>query len=477
MASIDELTSTGLQTKDNNTLLADIQADLQNIYGQNGEVINFSSASPDGNFTEIVAEMGTVVRELLTEVYNSCSPSRVSGTVQDDRYQINYLYRKGGSFTIQNIDITANRTISLQGLDGSYNDLNATAYAVSDDAGNVWYLIDSTTIYAGTTSLPFRAKEIGQVIPTVGTITNQLTIVGGITEVINNVGYTSLGVEQETDFDFRIRREQSVALASENNDDAIISKLWQLDGVTSVKVWDNRTNATDETGTEAHTVWAIVNGGANADIANVIYSNIGGSDTRGNVVINLANISGQQVPIRFDRPTVRPLYIKFDIQALTDNLIVDEDGIKQAIVENLTYSIDEDAETSKVTGVCAYALELSGTKGCAVNVLISGDEPTATIDIEASTGITNATVDAVEFYAQEETAGVYEFAYENSTWTYNGGTVELAGFGITVEGTPQENDTITVNLTPPTYTNFVPCETIADLFTVDANRISIGVIE
>jgi hypothetical protein len=477
MANFDELTSTGLQTKDNNTLLSDIQNSIQNIYGQNAEPINFSSASPDGNFTEIVAEMGTVVRELLTEVYNSCSPSKVSGTVQDDRYQINYLTRKGGTFTIQNIDITANKTVTLQGLDGSYNDLNATAYAVSDEAGQIWYLIDTTTIFAGTTSLPFRAKEQGQVIPTVGTITNQVTIVGGILEVNNNVGYTSLGVEQETDYDFRIRREQSPALASENNDDAIISKLWQLDGVTSVKVWDNRTNATDETGTEAHTVWAIVNGGANADIADVIYSNIGGSDTRGDIVINLANISGQQVPIRFDRPTVRPLYIKFDIQALTDNLIVDEDGIKQAIVENLNYSIDEDAETSKVTGACAYALELSGTKGYAVNVLISGDEPTATIDFEASTGITNASVDAVEFYAEEETAGIYEFMYENSTGTYNGGAVELAGFGITVEGTPQENDTITVDLTPPTYTNFVPCETIADLFTVDTSRISIGVIE
>ena len=187
MANVDILDFNGLQTKDFNTLLDDIQTNIQNIYAPNGEQINFDSASPDGQITNVLAEIGTVCRELLTETYNSMSPSTCSGAVQDVRYQINYLWRKGGTFTIQNIAITTDRTVTLQGLDASYNDINASSYTVSDDAGNLWFLIDTTTLTAGTTSLPFRAKELGQVIPTIGTITQQNTIVAGVTNVINSV--------------------------------------------------------------------------------------------------------------------------------------------------------------------------------------------------------------------------------------------------------------------------------------------------
>lgn len=149
MAQIDDLTFEGLQTKDYNTLLTDIQTELQNIYGQNGDVINFDSNTPDGNFSEILAEIGSVVRELATEVYNSTDPDKCTGAVMDKNYSINFIQRNKGSFTTQIIKITCDRTLTLQGLDESYADVNASAYAVSDDVGNIWYLVDTSTLYAG----------------------------------------------------------------------------------------------------------------------------------------------------------------------------------------------------------------------------------------------------------------------------------------------------------------------------------------
>ena len=44
MASEDLLNYTGLQTKDFNVLLSDIQTAIQNIYSLNGEQINFESS-------------------------------------------------------------------------------------------------------------------------------------------------------------------------------------------------------------------------------------------------------------------------------------------------------------------------------------------------------------------------------------------------------------------------------------------------
>ena len=38
---------------------------------------------------------------------------------------------------------TTDKTVTLQGLDANYNDLNAASYTVSDNAGNLWYLIDT----------------------------------------------------------------------------------------------------------------------------------------------------------------------------------------------------------------------------------------------------------------------------------------------------------------------------------------------
>ena len=234
-------------------------------------------------------------------------------------------------------------------------------------------MVDSATIYSGTTTLEFRAKNKGVIIPTIGTITNQVTIVEGITGVINSVGATSIGYEQESDSDFRIRRSRSTSVRGQNNEDTMLSQILELEGVVAAKVHINRTNSTDSTSTPAHTIWVIVEGGANYDIAEIIYSNLGGTGTKGSVSVNLTSASLEPVTINFDRATVVPLYIEFDIQPITDAGEISQTAIKDYIASNLSYEIGEDAETSKVTDVCAEAMLSDGGNGYALNVKISTD--------------------------------------------------------------------------------------------------------
>ena len=267
----DEITSTGIVVEDYNTLLSAIQTNLNTLYAIDGDPINFDSETPDGQLTNIYAQIGTDVRQLALDVYNSFDPDKCSGVVQDSRYSLNYLFRKGGTFTIQNIDITVDKTVELQGLDASYNDINAASYTVSDDAGNLWYLIDTTTLTTGTHSLPFRSQNLGLVQPTIGTITNQVTKVLGITNVNNSIAPTTLGEAQETDEQFRVRRNRSTAIKGQNNLDALEGQLLNLDGVSDVRLWVNQTGETDATDTPAWTVWIIIEGGANADISALIY--------------------------------------------------------------------------------------------------------------------------------------------------------------------------------------------------------------
>ena len=382
MASTDELNSQGLQTKDNLQLVSDLQTALQDLYSQNGEVLNFESNTPDGQFIQILAEIGTVMRELLTDVYNSIDPDKCVGSTQDNRYQINYLVRNGGAFTLQKIALTATKTVSLQGLDSSFNDTNASAYAVADNAGVVWYLVNSTVIFAGTTSLEFRAAEKGPIVPIIGTITNQVTVEPGITSVINNVGITSIGYEQESDSDFRIRRNRSTTTRSENNFDTIWANLLALDGVTGVNGWQNNSSSTDAQGVPAHTIWFIVAGGNPDAIAETIYAHMGGSGTYTAGLVSTTHtvpvISSamQTLNIHYDEPTIVPLYIQFDLQVITDLGEIDQTAIKEFIYTNLVYNIGENAETSKVTEVCASAMLADGGNGYALNVQISTDGAT-----------------------------------------------------------------------------------------------------
>lgn len=383
----DSLNENGLTLSTFNELLDFVQSSMTDIYSVDGNNINFDSSTPDGQFTNILAQIGSDIREVVREVYNSFDPDKCSGVVQDSRYAINYLTRKGGTFTVQNIDITATKTVTLDGLDSAYNDTNASSYTVSDNAGNNWYLIDTTTITSGTTSLPFRAQNMGLVQPTIGTLTNQVTKVLGITSVNNSVAPTTLGENQESDEEFRIRRNRSTAINGQNNYDAMTGQLLALDGVTDVKVHVNNTSSTDSTNTPAYTIWAIIEGGANTDIANIIYQNGSGLDTRGSVTVNTVTVSGEQFTVNFDRVNPVSLYIQFDLKN-TSGINITESVIKNYIVENLTYTLGSPAETSSITEIAQNALLTLGSGLYALNVEVSTDGSTWT-DYIASASLQN----------------------------------------------------------------------------------------
>lgn len=367
------ISADGLTLFNYNQTLDSVQGGMNEIYAADGEEINFDSSSPDGQFTNILAQLLSDNKELDREVYNSFNPDNCSGTVQDARYALNYITRKGGTFTIQNIDITINKTVTLEGLDGRYNDINAASYTVSDDAGNLWYLIDTVTKdTAGTYSLPFRSRLAGAFNPVLNTITTQVTKVLGVVSVTNSVAPTSLGQAQETDEQFRIRRNRSTATRGQNNYDAMNAQLLELDGVTDAIVHVNNTSTDpDSTGTAAYTVWAIVEGGANNDIATVIYQNGCGLPTRGSVTTTTRNVAGQIITVNFDRDNPVPLYIKFDVKVIDSNFQLNKANFAQLLAQDLSFNLNAPAETSYITEVAANRLLSFGTGAYILNVEVS----------------------------------------------------------------------------------------------------------
>ena len=382
------ISKTGLTLFDYNQTLTNLQSGMNTIYAADGEVINFDSSSPDGQLTNIIAQLISDNKELVREVYNSFNPDNCSGTVQDSRYALNYITRNGGTFTIQNIDVTVNQTVTLEGLDGRYNDINAASYTVSDNAGNLWYLIDTATLTAGTTSLPFRSRLTGDFTPVIGTIQNQVTKVLGVTSVNNSVAPTTKGQAQETDNQYRVRRNRSTAIRGQNNYDAMNAQLLELNGVTDARVHVNDSASTDATGTPAYSIWAIVEGGASTDIARVVYQNGCGLNTYGAQSETTRNMAGDVITVYFDRDNPVRLYISFDVKITDPNFVLNTSNLAELVAQNLNFNLNAPAETSYITDVAANQLLSFGTGAYVLDVQVSTDGVTYT-DFIASSSLNN----------------------------------------------------------------------------------------
>ena len=367
------LDSNGLTLDTRNQIYSEMQTEWQEIMG--GDV-NFESNTADGQILQIFAQMCADYSEVAREIYNSFFPNKVGATVQDERYAINGIFRKEGSYTIQPIKITVDKTITLQGLDQT-----SEPYTVQSDNGEQWYLLDTVTITEDSPvqTLSFRAKEKGNVQPAIGTITSQVTVVQGVISVNNEVAPTSYGTEEGTDEAFAIRREQSVSNPSKNNITAIKGNILALDSVNQCEVYQytptysGNVLVTDSLGIPVAGTWVIVDGGDGYSIANVIYENSSNNILKGSVEEEILTVSGQTVTIKFDRPVAVPLYIKFNIQETVPDSSFDTDLIKSEIVENCTFKLGQYADTSYVTDVARQALLDTSNSGVVTEVKISTD--------------------------------------------------------------------------------------------------------
>ena len=395
------LDSNGLTLDTRNETASNLRTQWSELFG--GDV-NFNSNTADGQLLEIFAQMCADYSETLREIYNSFFPNKIGSTVQDERYAINGIFRKEGSYTIQPIKVTVDKTVTLIGLDQS-----SEPYTLQSDNGEQWYLLDTTTITTASPvqTLSFRAKEKGNVQPAIGTITSQVTVVQGVISVSNEVAPTSYGTEEGTDEAFAIRREQSVGNPSKNNITAIKGNILALDSVNQCEVYQYTPTesggvlVTDDMGIPVGGTWVIVDGGDGYSIANTIYENSSNNILKGSVTENVLTVSGQTVAIKFDRPVAVPLYLKFNIQETVAGTTFDTDAIKAYIVENMTFKLGQYADAAYATDIVRQALLNTSLNGVATGVLISTDNSNWSEYIACPTVQSEFAIDATRIFITE----------------------------------------------------------------------------
>lgn len=335
----NQLDETGLTISTLQEIIDAITAAMRGIYGSD---INVDPNSPDGQQINIFAQTVRDQLELLVQIFNSFDPDSVSGTLLDRRYALNGVPRTPGSYTIQPVSITVDRSLTLYGLDQSVEEV----FTVSDDNGNEFYLITTIALDTETQSLPFRAAVIGKVETIQNTITNQVTVTTGVTAVNNPLVATSTGVDEETDARYRVRRNKSFFLQAQSPADAVEAGLLDTEGVTDAIVGENVTDS-PAGGIAAHGIWAIVENGTDEDVATTIYrKKSSGCDMTGGESYAVTRPNAQSITIKFDRPISEDIYIRFTMTPKVAGATFDETYIKAQLAAKLLYGISASANVN-----------------------------------------------------------------------------------------------------------------------------------
>ncbi len=301
----------GLQIKTQAELITELSTKLRTIYGED---INLDPDTPDGQMMMIFIQATLDNLDLLAQIYNSMSPDFAMGKVLDQRVAYNGIQRQEGTFTITPISVTVDQAITLYGLDQDVEPV----FTVSDDEGNEFELVTTVAIGgAGTASYSFRSKVPGAVLTVPNTITNPVTVVLGVTAINNPTTYTTAGINEETDYELRLRRQRSVSLASQGYLASLIAELENISAVNYVAIYENNTGSTDGDGIPSHSIWVIVDGGEDEDIANAIYrKRNAGCGMFGDEAVIITRVDGSPFTIRFDRVQLETLFIFFDAESL-----------------------------------------------------------------------------------------------------------------------------------------------------------------
>lgn len=343
----NQIDADGLQTETLAEITAALNAALEAIYGVD---INLDSDTPDGQLIGIFAQAVLDNLDLLTQVYNGFNPDLAIGTTLDQRCAINGIQRQAGTYTKTNITLTLDRALSLDGLDGDSEDPNGEGYTVSDNAGNQWILLTSESFgSSGTYARAFRSKNAGAVLTTPNTITTPVTIVLGVTAVNNPTTYTTLGIDEETDAQLRIRRQKSVALSSQGFLQGLLAALLNISGVTAAFVYENNGPSTDADSIPSHSIWVIVNGGAAVDIATAIYrKRNAGAGMKGSQTYDVTQTDGTIFTVKWDNVTAEDVYIKVHITSMNGIDSIDSANIKTEIAARLAPGVYERLDVNEL---------------------------------------------------------------------------------------------------------------------------------
>ena len=227
--------------------------------------------------------------------------------------------------TLYTITPDPEKTVSenLSALQAAITD-NSFRVSVAGDAlvieaedaisSNVMVLSENLTTQTVSSIIQFATVDDGDILIPNGVVTKIVKAVAGMTAVVN-VGPYIAGRHAETDIEFRRSYADKIYNRSSSMVESIRSAiLSNVQGILSCAVYQNDSNVVDSMGRWPHSVEVVVDGGDATEIAQqILNTKAGGISSFGSVEVTLPGEYGEEIVVRFNRPTYVKVWFKVGI--------------------------------------------------------------------------------------------------------------------------------------------------------------------
>lgn len=318
--------SSGITIQSFEEIFAELVAGYQAIYGAD---IDLSQNTPDGQRVAIEAKGRADMQAFGLLIANNFDPDFARGLFQAKIAKLAGIFPRPATRSTWDLEVTSTRIVTLN-----------TGYQISDDLGQLWELPGPVVVPIGMSAITFVASDFGEVTGLAGASFTPVTVVLGISGYAAN-DYAVPGKNEETDEEFLQRRNLSLENPGFSTTGSLNAKLLNVAGVTDAWVKDNDTDNYDAANAlNAHTIWAVVEGGTIDDIMEeILLQKTGGAGMKGAIEAEipetLTRPDGSTFQIahirRFDRPAYQPIYVRMTATRKDPLVPVDIALIKQKI--------------------------------------------------------------------------------------------------------------------------------------------------
>lgn len=316
-------TPTGLQTFNEQAILAGVQADWVSAFALSGKTLNTELTTPQGQLQQSESYIVAAVQAQLAQLVANVDPMTSSGIYQDALGRIYFLTRQAATFAT--VQATVTGTVGAT--------LSAGSQVKSSD-GTIWASTQDVVYgVAGTSPVTFQSLIAGSV-PAAGV--NDLRIYQQVPNwvAVSNSAPSSPGTDTENRVEFETRRADSVQIGGVGQAANVRAAIANVTGVTDLFVYNNGGDTAITYGTTsypipAHSIGISVTGGSNADIAAAINSKLdcgcGMSTSAGLGTLVTVNVQDTvnyvapypTYPVRFIRPANTSIYITVNVANLS----------------------------------------------------------------------------------------------------------------------------------------------------------------
>lgn len=307
MADFQYIDTLGTIVPDTSTTRDEVSAEWQAVFGAD---LVTTPETPQGVIITLQTEQRDAIARNNAELANQINPDIAGGVFLDALM----------SFTGGARRPATQSTISgvvFSGVPGT--NIPAGSQAIASGSGQIFttdnpYIIGS----GGSVTGSMTAVEYGPIeVPANGLDTVASAVLGW--ETVANPNAAVPGDLEESDISARRRRLDTLALQSMSVAEAVVSRVQSIPEVRSMSFRENTaatTQTIDGISMVAHSIYACVEGGSDADVAQALYeTKTAGAGYNGSQTVSVTDpYSGQITSVKFDRPTQIPILVRVTVK-------------------------------------------------------------------------------------------------------------------------------------------------------------------